>query len=149
MNFVAFFGGFLDTSSYALWVTPQFLAKWKVSGRYISVVSFMNIAFVVVKLWMFKHFSTSKKIPFLGAFSWFFGHNSLKFGQIFLKFGTAIKVNIMHHIYYGFWHSPENSKKLTQKPHFVVGFQKFLDHTLSPYGWRPNFGANERSHGDT
>ena len=41
-----------------------------------------------------------------------------------------MQANIMHHIDYGFWYSPENSKKLTQKPHFVAGFQTFLDHVL-------------------
>ena len=49
-DFLAFFQRFLDMPSYALQVTPQFLAKWKVSWRYIVVVSFISIAFAVVKL---------------------------------------------------------------------------------------------------
>ena len=47
----------------------------------------------------------------------------------------------MHHIYYDFPYSHENSKKLTQKSYFVVGFQKFLDHALfRPMGDAPIFG---------
>ena len=75
-------------------------------------------------------FSEQQKIPFLGSFGWFFGHNSPKCSQILIKFGTVMQTNILHHIYYGFWYSAENSKKLAQKPHFVVGFQKFLDHAV-------------------
>ena len=36
--------------SYILWVTPQSFAKWKTLFRYISVVSLVSIAFVVVKI---------------------------------------------------------------------------------------------------
>ena len=134
------FGSFLDTPSHGLWVTQQLFAKWKASWREISVVSFMNIAFVVAKLWMFKHFPSSKKIPFLGAFLWFFAHSSPKFGQIPLKFGTAMQANILYHIYSVFWCSPENCKNLTQKSHFVVGFQKFFEHILfRPMGDAPIF----------
>ena len=41
-----------------------------------------------------------------------------------------MQTNILHNIYYVFWNSAENSKKLAQKPHFVVGIQKFLDPAL-------------------
>ena len=52
-----------------------------------------------------------------------------------------MQTNILHHMYYGFWDSAENSKKLAQKPHFVVGFQKFLDHALFlRMGEAPIFG---------
>ena len=50
----------------------------------------------------------------------------------------------MHHIYYGFLNSHENFKKLTQKHHFVIGFQKFLDHAIfRPMGDVPIFGQME------
>ena len=65
-------------------------------------------------------FSDQQKIPFLGPFWWFFSHNFPKYCQILLKFGTVMQIKILHHIYYGFWDSPENSKKLAQKPHFLV-----------------------------
>ena len=52
--FLLAFRGFSITPSYALRVTPQFLAKWKVWWRYITLVSFISIAFVVAKLWIFK-----------------------------------------------------------------------------------------------
>ena len=51
----------------------------------------------------------------------------------------------MHHIYDCFWYSPENSKKLTRKPHFVVGIQKFLDHAVfCRMGYTPIFGQMKR-----
>ena len=89
----------------------------------------------------FQMFSDQTKIPFLGAFGWFFGHNSPKYSQIHFKFGTVMQANILHQIYYGFWYSTENSKKLTQKPHFVVGIQNFFDHAFfCPMDDAPIFG---------
>ena len=41
-----------------------------------------------------------------------------------------MQANIFHYICHGFWYSAENSKKLIQKPHFVVGIQKFQGHTF-------------------
>ena len=41
---------FLLKPSYTLWITPQDFAKWKTLLRYISVVSFISVAYVVVKL---------------------------------------------------------------------------------------------------
>ena len=78
----------------------------------------------------FQMFSNHQKITFSGPFWWFFGHNSPKCSQILFKFGTVMQVNVLHRIYYDFWYNAENSKKLTQKTYFVVGIQKFLDHTL-------------------
>ena len=46
------------------------------------------------------------------------------------QIGTVMQAYIFHHIYYGFWCSAENSKKLAQKPHFVGEIWKFLDHAL-------------------
>ena len=62
---------FLFMPSYTLWVTPQDFAKWKTLLRYISVVSFISIAFVVVKLKIFKVFridSAFMQWPFLRVF---------------------------------------------------------------------------------
>ena len=50
---LAHFKTFLFILSYTLWVTPQDFAKWKTLFRYISVISFFRIAFVVVKLKIF------------------------------------------------------------------------------------------------
>ena len=56
-DFLAHFGRFfLFMRSYTLWVTTQRFGKWKNLLRYISVVSFINIAFVVVMLKIFKLF---------------------------------------------------------------------------------------------
>ena len=124
-DFHIIFRGFPFTPSDALRVAPQFFAKWKVSWRYIIVASFNGVAFVAAKLKMFKCFGSRKnylcRLLLL---------NFPKCGEILLKFGTVIQSYITHHIYYGFWYSPENFKNLIQKAHFVVGFQKFFDHTL-------------------
>ena len=141
MSFLAFFDSFLDTPSYALWVTPLFFSKWKVSWRYVSMVSFISIAFVVAKLWMFKCFPSSKKCHFWVLLGGFLAITPPQCSQILFKFGTVIQINILHHIYYDFWDSAENLKKLPQKPHFVVGFQRFLNHALfRRVGDAPIFG---------
>ena len=59
--------GFWFTPSYALWVTPQSSAKLNVLWRYIIVVSFISVAFVVVKLYIFKC-SASINWPLLRSF---------------------------------------------------------------------------------
>ena len=48
--------GFWFTPSYALWVTPQSSATLNVLQRYIIMVSFISVAFVIVKLEIFKCF---------------------------------------------------------------------------------------------
>ena len=56
-DFLAHFDRFfLFMRSYTLWVTTQRFGKWKNLLRYISVVSFINIAFVIVMLKIFKLF---------------------------------------------------------------------------------------------
>ena len=60
-------GGFL-ASSYTLWISSQDFAKWNTLLRYISVVSFIIIAYVVVKL-IFCIDSASMKWP-LFRFFW-------------------------------------------------------------------------------
>ena len=63
--------GFWFTPSYTLWVTPQSSAKLNVLWRYIIVVSFISVAFVVLKLKIFKCFrgdAASMKLPLLGGF---------------------------------------------------------------------------------
>ena len=63
--------GFWFTPSYALWVTPQSSAKLSILWRYIIVVSFISVAFVVVKLKIFKCFrgnAASMKWPHLRGF---------------------------------------------------------------------------------
>ena len=62
---------FLFMPSYTPWVTPQDFAKWKTLLRYISVISFISIAFVVVKSKIFKVFhndSPFMKWSLLGGF---------------------------------------------------------------------------------
>ena len=62
---------FFFMSSFALWVTSYNFDKWKTLLRYISMASFINIVFVVVKLRIFKAFdiqSASMKWPLFGSF---------------------------------------------------------------------------------
>ena len=62
---------FLFMPSYTLWVTPQDFAKWNTLLRYIFVVRFISVAFVVVKLKIFKVFridSAFIKWPLLKGF---------------------------------------------------------------------------------
>ena len=62
----------LFMASYTLWVTPQHFGKWKTLLGYISVVSFINIAFVFVELKIFKIFridSAAMKWSLFGGFS--------------------------------------------------------------------------------
>ena len=59
-DFLTQFCRFLVSPSYALSFRPQSSAKLKVLWRYIIVVSFISIAFVVAKLWVFKGFRSSK-----------------------------------------------------------------------------------------
>ena len=70
-----FFSSFCEFSlcfsSYTLWVTPQHFGKWNTLLRYISVVSFISIAFVFGKLKIFKAFrndSAAIKWSLLGGF---------------------------------------------------------------------------------
>ena len=71
MIFWLFFSGFCFTLSYTLWVIPQSSANLNFLWRYIIVVSFISVAFVVIKLYMFKFFcggAALMKWPFLRGF---------------------------------------------------------------------------------
>ena len=129
-DFHIIFRGFPFTPSDALWVTPQFFAKWKVSWRYIIVASFNGVAFVAAKLKMFKCFGSRKnylcRLLLL---------NFSKCGEILLKFGTVIQSYITYHIYYGFWYSPWKLQEFNPKSSFCGWFSEvFRPHPLSPYG---------------
>ena len=50
IDFLTHFGRVLFTPSNTLWVTPQDFIKWKTLWRYILVVNFVSIAYVVGKL---------------------------------------------------------------------------------------------------
>ena len=75
-------------------------------------------------------FSEQQKVPFLGSFGWFLGHNSRKSDQILSKFRTVIQFIILHHNNYGFWNSIINSKKISSKTTFSGLFRRYLGYTL-------------------
>ena len=91
--FFCSFWVFLFTLSYSLWVTPQHFPKWKTLLRYISVVSFISIACVVVKLKILKAFridSSSMKWP---LFRVFWVVTSPKYCSILLIFWPEVVFN--------------------------------------------------------
>ena len=69
-----FFGSFWEffcLRRHTLWDTPKDFANWKTLLWYIPVVSFISIAYVVVKFKILKVFyidSASMEWPFLGLF---------------------------------------------------------------------------------
>ena len=82
-------------------------------------------------------FSDKQKVQLLGSFGWFFGYNSRKSCQILSKFRAVMQTIILHHIYYGFSNSIENSKKINPKTTFLGLFGRFLGDTLP----RPKAGS--------
>ena len=101
MNFVAFLGFFdraqLPSGSDTL-ILSQVKGLMELHNRG-KFQEYTICGFQVINVQMF---SDQQKITFLGPFGWFFGRNSPKYSQIFLKFGTVMQANILHHIYYGF-----------------------------------------------
>ena len=89
---------FLFTPSYTLWVTPQDFSKWKTLLRYISVVSFINIAYAVVELKSFKVFriNSATRFGFWGLMKPFWGFldsYSPNYCSILLKFWPEVASN--------------------------------------------------------
>ena len=123
------FRSFSTTPSFTLWITPQFLCKWKASWRYIILVGFIGIAFVVVKLYIFKVLVAAKS-SMLAAFGWFFLDYNPESSPICTKFSPVMQWKLMYRIPYGFWYSAEKSKKLCQKTEFLAFFQRFFDHVF-------------------
>ena len=73
--------------SYILWSTPQDLTKWINVLRYISVISFISIGYVVVKLEKFKFHALIQHPCF---FCFFFCSYSPKHCSILLKFWPEV-----------------------------------------------------------
>ena len=124
------FQKFSTTPSYALRRTTQFLAKWNVSWRYIIVVSFISIAFVVAALWIFKCFRRTTKVDFRLLVDGFLDITPPNAVGLFLKFGPVMQCKAKYDMWYCFWYSPENSKKRSQKTNFLAFFQRFFDHAI-------------------
>ena len=123
------FKGFLFTPSYTMWVAPQFFAYWKVPWRYIMLVSFMSIAFVVVQVIFSKVFVAAESW-ILAVSGWFSKDYSSKLSLICTKISPGMQCKVTHHICYGFWFSPKNSRKLIQKSDFVAHFQRIFVYVL-------------------
>ena len=87
--------GFLFMPSDTVRVTPKYFAKRKTLLRYTFMLSFIRIAYVIVKFKIFfkKVFCidwTSMKLPLLGGF---LGSYSPKYCSILLKFWSEIVSN--------------------------------------------------------
>ena len=100
------------------------------------------MAFVVVKLLIFKCFLRTRKFHFrlLPA------DNSSKCSWILCKFGPVMQCKLMYIV----WYSPENSEKLSLKTWLFCFFSEvFWLHSLTPYELRQCILPNERSHENT
>ena len=135
-HFLAFFHRF---SGHAPW-TPLCHAQIFCQMKVLLVINnrgkFHRYSICGCQVRRFQSFSCQKKGEFLATFGWFLGHNFRKSGQILYKFRKVKQTIILHHIYYGFWNSIENFKKISPKTTFL-GIFRFLGHTLP----RPKAGA--------
>ena len=89
---------FLFTLSFTLWFTPQDFAKWKALLSYVSVVSFISIVNVVVKLKFSKVFGLiqiHEMVPFLGVGVGVrgLGPHSPNYYSVLLKFWAGVFSN--------------------------------------------------------
>ena len=118
---------FLVTPSYTLWVMPQDFAKWKTSLRYTFVLSFINIAYAVVRLKMLEVFPFRFSIQEMATCWGFLDSFSPKYCSTLLKFSPEIvfnKVNIVLEkslliLHFG---SNETHPKFTDLVHFGAQF---------------------------
>ena len=135
--------GFWFTTFYALWVTPQSLSKLNTSWRYIIVVRFICVAFVVVKLWSFKCFlgnAASTKRLLLGD-SWpFLPQIWLEFAEISTRSSLikkrqplnnlsklSVKAEMRHIQKWWFWSIlgpiyPRETENITKNQHFPKNY---------------------------
>ena len=84
---------FLFIPTYTLWVTSQDFTKLKTILGYISVVNFISIAFMVVKLKNFKvslYWFSIHEMAILGGF---LGRYSPKYCSILLRFWSEVVSN--------------------------------------------------------
>ena len=84
--------------SYPVWVTPQFFSQIKGLIKIHNCGKFDEYRIFDYQVMNLQNFSHHQKVPFLGPFGWFFGHNSPKYSQIILKFGAVMQANNLHHI---------------------------------------------------
>ena len=128
---------------------PQFMVEWKVSERYISVVSFIIVAFLVLKLYILKGFRSSRKLDFwllLSGFSRITPPNEVGFVQKFHQWCIARKRITYITVFHKMLKIPKNS---AQNLNFWLIFWKLFDYTLlRPFIYTPMFMPNQRSHGD-
>ena len=114
LTFWAIFRPFSFTPSYALWVTPKFSASWKVLLRYIILISFIIIPFLVLKLETFKCFRRSRKSNFwllLSGFSTITPPNEVGFVQNLDQLCIARQCIIYITVFWKMSKFPKNSAK--------------------------------------
>ena len=70
----------------------------------------------------FQRFLYHQRVGFLAAFGWFFIDYNPKSSQICTKFSPVMQCKAKYDICYGFWYSPKNSKKWSQKNFFFFVF---------------------------
>ena len=95
-------GGFFDHAQLSPVVDAPILCQMKGLVEIHKCGKFHEYTICGCQVVSVEMFTDQQKVLFLGAFGWFFGHNSPKYCQIDFKFGTVMQANILHHIYYGF-----------------------------------------------
>ena len=111
------------------WVTPQFLAKWKVSWRYIILVSLISMVLVVAKWWIFKCYFRNRKVDFrvlLGGFWGITPPNTVRFFWNLDRSCSAKQSVICNSVFCIVLKIPGNELK----NNFLAFFQRFFDHTV-------------------
>ena len=81
-------------SSYTLWISSQDFAKWNTLLRYISVVSFIIIAYVVVKL-IFCIDSASMKWPLFRFFWLLFPQKLFDLAEILTRVSPIMQTHCL------------------------------------------------------
>ena len=109
------------------------LCQIKSRMRIHNRVKFHEYSFYGCQVMNVQMFSEQQKVPLLGFFGWFLGHNSRKSSHILCKITTVMHTVILRHICYGFWNGIENFKKISPKTNFLDllgGFKTTPCHAL-------------------
>ena len=135
------FRSFATTPSCALWVMPQFLSKWKVSWRYIILVSLISMVLVIAKLWIFKCYCRNRKVDFrvlLGGFWGVTPPNTVRFFWNLDQSCSAKQSIICNSVFYIVLKIPGNG---TEKQFFGFFSEVFL--TIPSYAlwFMPQFSG--------
>ena len=138
-NYWELFRRFLDQTPPHPKACTQIFSQWKVSWRYTILISFIFLAFVVLKLYIFKASRISKKGDFgllLGSFSCITTPNHVRFAQNFQQWCSAKQSIISVTVFYLLLKIRRNRPK---NPVLGLFFRGFWTTTSDPLGATPTF----------